>query len=165
MKNKKNIYILLPLVLLIWGAVMYQFFSFSNSSLEEIKHNEEPVFKPLVIKKREPVILEVQKRDPFLGKFEVSSASNRTVTSVKRAVKNNSVVAKKKDPIIWPIIIYKGIVSDTKDKNKVFMLVIDGRTFLMRTKNKENEVLLIEGDRETIEVVYKNESKFILIEE
>ena len=50
MKNVKTIYILLPIVLLIWGAVMYQFFSFSTTEELQTTTFNEFVLKPIDIK-------------------------------------------------------------------------------------------------------------------
>ncbi|WP_136667688.1 hypothetical protein [Flavobacterium sp. H122] len=164
MKNKKNIRILLPLVILIWGAVMYQFFTFSKSDQENVAI-QEPVVKPLMFKKREPITINVNYRDPFLGKVYVTKINKNSNHIFKKVAKTVKPIPDKIESIVWPTISYKGIVSDAKSKNKVFMLIIDGRTFLMRASNKENGVYLVEGDRESVEMEYKNESKIILIEE
>jgi hypothetical protein len=163
MKNKKSIYLLLPLVLVIWGAVMYQFFSFSNEDNSNVVPQENMVLKPIVFKKQEPVKIDVNYRDPFLGKTTLKSSRSNSVR--RGMLKPIKTIPKPVQTIVWPTILYKGIVSDTKGKNKVFMLIIDGQTFLMRTKNKENGVLLISGDRESIEVECKQETKIILIDE
>lgn len=166
MKNKKNIYILLPIVLLIWGAVMYQFFTFSNNQVSEFEPQTEISLNPLNFKEQDSVPFDVNYRDPFLGKAFVSN-ENKSVIRTTKSNSNSKLkkLAKPIETIIWPTIIYKGIVSDTKEKNKVFMLIIDGKTFLMRAKNNENGVFLVEGDRESIELEYKRETKLILLEE
>lgn len=162
MKNKKTIYILLPTVLLIWGAVMYEFFSFSTTEELKINTSNEFVFKPTAIKERDTVAINVNYRDPFLGKMYSEKgngiASKKKTTNIKKAPK---IV----EPIVWPAIVYKGIVSDTKEKNKVFMLIINGQTFLMRKGETENEIFLKEGDRESVYVKYKGNLNLILLQE
>jgi hypothetical protein len=164
MKNKKNIYILLPIVLLIWGAVMYQFFSFSNTGNETLTASNKFNLKPIAIKERDTFTINVNYRDPFLGKaYGVKNKSNDTTSRKK-------IIRKVKEPIVepvfvWPKIVYRGIVSDTKDKTKVFMLIIDGQTFLMKIGNTEKEVFLKEGDRESVYIKYKGRLNLILIEE
>lgn len=162
MKNKKSIYILLPIVLLIWGAVMYQFFTFSNNPVNELEPQTEIALKPLDFKEQDSVPFNVNYRDPFLGKTFNKPGTKSTKSNSNKVQKK---IAQPIEAIVWPTIIYKGIVSDTKEKNKVFMLIIDGKTFLMRAKNNENGVFLVEGDRESIEIVYKRETKLILLEE
>jgi hypothetical protein len=161
MKNKKNIYILLPIVLLIWGLVIYEFFSFSNYNADETIVSEVFKVKPIKIKERQTVSIAVNYRDPFLGKM-YTAVQNKTVAKKKVTTPTPKKII---DPIVWPSILYKGIVSDTKDKNKVFMLIIDGQTFLMKKGSTEREVFLKEGDRESIEVKYKGSLDYIFIAE
>lgn len=156
MKNKKSIYILLPLVLFIWGTVMYQLFSFSNSEdLPSVTSNGISL-KPIKISKRDSFTINTNYRDPFLGKMY----SSETVKSTKKRT-----TPKKAEPLVWPTIQYKGIVSDTKEKSKIFMLVINNQTHLMRKGQIENEIYLKEGDRESVYVKYKGQLNLILIED
>ncbi|MFC4816007.1 MULTISPECIES: hypothetical protein [unclassified Flavobacterium] len=168
MKNKKSIYILLPLVLGIWGSVLYQFFSFSEQEEQLNTGSVHPVnLSPIKKFAADTSEIDVNFRDPFLGGSYQSVSTNST-SSNGRPVKSAKKVKpqiKIKEPLVWPEIKYKGIVSDTKNKNKVFMLVINGRTYLMKIGSTENEVTLIEGDRETIDVKYKNEVNLFVIEE
>lgn len=162
MKSKKNIYILLPIVLLIWGAVMYQFFYFSTTEKSQATISTAFFYKTINIKKRDTIAINVNYRDPFLGKMYVE--------------KGNGIVGKKKttnlkktqkivEPIVWPVIVYKGIVSDIKEKNIVYMLIINGQTFLMRKGETENEIFLKEGDRESVYVKYKGNLNLIFLQE
>ncbi|MFY0482525.1 hypothetical protein ACI6PS_07950 [Flavobacterium sp. PLA-1-15] len=157
MKNKKNLYVLLPVVLFIWGAVLYQFFSYSDNG--EMVSVSSGTFnpKPLSIKPRDTFSIDVDYRDPFLGKIYPSTSNKINKKSTgKRQI-------KKEESIVWPSIVYKGIVSDSKDKTKVFMLIINGRTFLMKRGDVENDVFLKEGNRESIYVKYKGHLNIILL--
>lgn len=158
MKNKKSIYFLLPTVLLIWGAVLYQFFSYSNDDGQIEVLTRTIDFKPLSLKERDTFSIDVYYRDPFLGKMYLPENGNIVNKKTKRTI-------KKEEPIVWPSIIYKGIVSDVKEKNKVFMLIINGKTFLMKKGDVENEILLKEGNRESVYVKYKGNLNIILLNE
>lgn len=155
MKNKKNIYILLPVVLLIWGMVIYRFFSFERPE-EQDTQMQYDIIKPITVKQKEIFTIDVNYRDPFLGKMYLPE-SNKT-----------KIVKRKKAPepqIEWPQIIYKGIVSDAKNKKKVFMLVINGQTYLMKEKETEQEMTLKSGNRESIIVKYNGDLTKIFIQE
>lgn len=154
MKNKKSVYVLLPLVLFIWGAVMYQFFSFSTTEEEVAVPTNEISLKPIQPIKRDSFAINTNYRDPFLGK--VYTAKKDSVPKKKKAVK---VV----EPLVWPNIQYRGIVSDTKEKSKIFMLVINKKTYLMRKGQTENDVYLKDGDRESVYVKYKGHLDLIMI--
>jgi len=154
MKNKKSIYILLPVVLIIWGLILYRFLSFSGATTIEEATSYNYAVKPLAVKPRDSFVINVNYRDPFLGKMYVPAGSKS----------RNSGRGRKKltaaEPLQWPTIVYKGIVSDTKNKKKVFMVIINGTTFLMSEKDKEQEINLKNGNRDFIEVTYKgNKSK------
>lgn len=156
MKNKKSIYILLPLVLFIWGAVMYQLFSFSSSEDVQTIVPNEISLKPIQIPKRDSIVINTNYRDPFLGKmYNVN----------KDSIPKRKLTSKKIEPLVWPTIKYKGIVSDTKEKSKIFMLVINNQTHLMKKGQTENEVYLKDGDRESIYIKYKEQLNLIMIED
>ncbi|MBC7523114.1 MAG: hypothetical protein H7239_01545 [Flavobacterium sp.] len=157
MKNKKSIYIMLPLVLLIWGAIIYQFFSYVNPESSEIP-NQEFAIKPLIIKKIDSVKIKINPRDPFSGKLVDEMVK-------KRIVKQSSKkIVEIKEALVWPKINYKGIVSDNKDKIRVYMIIINNKTHLMKKGDFEEEILLIDGNRQAISLKYKRESKDVLIQ-
>ncbi|RYJ42040.1 hypothetical protein [Flavobacterium beibuense] len=156
MKNKKNIYILLPIVLLIWGMVIYRLFSFTNPETDTTIASSTVRLKPLDIKERDTFSIDVNYRDPFLGKMYRPES--------QKTLKTHSVKTIK-EPIVWPAVIYKGIVSESNGKKKVFMLSINGKTYFMTEKTTEEGVTLKKGNRSTIEVIYKGEKNEILLQE
>ena len=160
MKNKKNLFILLPVVLLIWAIVIYQFFSFSSSNVEQIATTTEYDLKPILIKERDTFSIDVNYRDPFLGKMYAPHTAKPKVKRIKPMA-----IVKIEPPVIWPTIIYKGIVSDNKEKIKIFMLIIGGKTCLMHIGSVENEVALTDGDRESVYVKYRGKLNLILQQE
>ncbi|MFE3872719.1 hypothetical protein ACFX5F_15970 [Flavobacterium sp. ZS1P70] len=160
MKNKKSIFFLLPIVLLIWGGVLYQFSSFSNTDDATLNTSTDFNIKPFKLKERKLFSVNVNYRDPFLGKMYASQQASKT--------KSTSKIRKEPKPeetIVWPVILYKGIVSDTKDKIKIYMLIIDGKTCLMKKGQIENEVFLKDGDKESVYVKYKGNLNLIMLAE
>lgn len=145
----------MPLVLFIWGTVMYQVFSFTTTEEEAIVPTNTISLKPIPIIKRDSFSINTNYRDPFLGKVYV--AKKDSLPKKKKSV-------KAKEPLVWPSIQYKGIVSDTKDKVKIYMLVINNRTCLMKKGETQNEIYLKDGDKESVYVKYKGELNLILID-
>lgn len=156
MKNKKNIYILLPIVLGIWGMVIYRLFSFSNPDTNIPATASNFTFKPIEVKARDTFSIDVNYRDPFLGKMYSNDVQKKNTSHVPKV---------KKDTLIWPNIIYKGLVSDSKEKKKVFLVSINGQTYFMNEKTTEQEVTLKKGNRNTIEVLYKGKKNKIGLQE
>lgn len=157
MKNKKSIYILLPLVLLIWGAIIYQFFNYTNPESERVTPQESLV-RPLVIKQKESIRIKINPRDPFSGKM-IDDGVNKA--HVKRNTNNAHII---KEELVWPRVNYKGIVSDNKDKIKVYMVIINGKTYLMKKGDLEEGILLKDGDRDNVSLKYKGDNKVVFIQ-
>lgn len=146
MKNKKNIFFLLPMVLMIWGGVIYQFFSIASPKENPKETITGFNIKPLQIKERKNISIDVNYRDPFLGKMYVEQ--KKSIVTPQKAPKIIEIVN-------WPTITYKGLISDSKKKNKVFLIIIDGETFYMKKGDLKNEVFLKDGNSETVKVIYK----------
>lgn len=161
MKNKKSIYILLPIVLLIWGIVIFQFFSFTTSdNIVDNKSNEFNI-KPLKVAVRDTFSINVNYRDPFLGKIYAPNSKIKT-KSTNSTIKKQS---KQENAIVWPIIKYKGLISDTKNKTKIFILIISGQNYYMKIGDTANEIFLKSGDNESVYVKYKGNLNLIMIAE
>ncbi len=157
MKNKKSIYILLPLVLFIWGALIYQFFTFNTT--ESNFNQDSGTILPLIGFKRDTFSIDLPSKDPFLGKISFYTKDSSNI-KLKKTVGTKKIVTE----IVWPSIFYKGIVSDIKDKVKVFMVIIDGETYLMKKGELQREILLKDGDKDLIQLYYKKDSKVIFIQ-
>jgi hypothetical protein len=159
MKSKKNIYILLPIVLIIWGMLIYQFFSYTSPEVIEVQE-ELPLFVKIDYKEPDTTALDINHRDPFTGKLE-NTNRNASSSNVKDANQPKTQILST--PEVQTQIEYKGIVSDVANKKKVFMVIIDNQTFLMKQGEKENEVELINGNRESITIKHKGKKKNILL--
>ncbi|HEX8269333.1 MAG TPA: hypothetical protein VF581_05535 [Flavobacterium sp.] len=156
MKNKRSIYILLPAVLLIWGSVLYQFFSLSDGGSTQLQISNDFDDEPHAELKKDTFSINVNYRDPFLGTIPKSYVP---------PAKPRKVVKDKAESLLWPTIIYKGTVSDNKEKSQVFLLIINGRTCLMKKGSVEDDVLLKRGDRRQVEVIYQKTLATIPLQE
>ena len=154
MKSKRKTYILLIVVLAIWGILIYKFFSFTSPQDNSVPSGPDITLTPFSAKPKDTFSIDVKYRDPFLGKMY---NPNHPANTKKK-------VYIPKEPVVWPTIIYKGIVSDNRDKNKVFMLNINGQTFFMNEKSVEQEVTLLSGNRNSVTVFFKGEKNTITIQ-
>lgn len=160
MKKKKSIYLLLPLVLIIWGALIYQFFSYVSPA-EINAQNEQPLLVAIEYKEPDTTAIEVNYRDPFTGRLENQKQSNSKQIQTSKNYDVNLNISDEEQVRIE----YKGIVTDAANKNKVFMVIINEQSFLMRQGDKEKEVLLIRGNDNYIIVKHRNKKeKFLIIE-
>ena len=112
MKNKKIIYVLLPVVLIVWGYVGFSIFTFGEEE-EEI----EPIRIDQIVtdKDQKPMskTLALNYADPFL------KGVRNTPVRV-RSVQKNKLATKKTDPVNWGEITYYGFIKIMEFKNKWF---------------------------------------------
>ncbi|WP_437368397.1 hypothetical protein [Maribacter litoralis] len=144
MKKQHKTYLLLAVVLLVWGMIGYKFVSAINPSVES---NDKVVvadkFVPKEIKEREQFTIVAEYRDPFLGTIR-NPASNRR--------KKVSIIVKKDLP--KKNIVYTGFITDKGSKQKIFFVTIDGQQQMMGLKDTFKEVKLVQGTNSYIKVSY-----------
>jgi hypothetical protein len=153
MKRRKSIYILLPIVIFIWATVLYQLFSYTAATPVVVENREILHEKVSGLKPIDTSLLNVNYRDPFLGKVY------RITAPIKHTLRSKP----KEPPIVWPLIIYKGMVSDERGSNGVFMLIIDGKTMLMKKGSSEKGVVILEGNRQSVTLGFSNKRNIIYL--
>jgi hypothetical protein len=148
-------------VLFVWSAVLYQVFSFTNNDEIISANDPEFIIKPLKVKQRQSFVIDVNYRDPFLVKMYLA----QTISKVKTEKSTIKKTPNVQETLVWPVILYKGMISDTKDKAKIFMIIIDGQNHYMKIGDTENEIYLKSGDKESVYVKYKGNLNLIMIQD
>ncbi len=149
MKNKTKTYILLALVLSIWGAIGFKIVEAVNpSEANTTAQNFDVSFSPQINSEIDTFSIETVNRDPFLG----------TLTTKRKIV---NTVPKPKT-IVWKPIIYHGNISKNDAKKNIFIVSIDGKQYLMKLGQTISDIKLVRGDTKKIVVVYKGHRKSIL---
>ena len=152
MKSKRNTYILIGLVLIIWGLVIYQFFDGAGPVENLMVQNELTSFRPKEVQPRDTFSINTFERDPFLGTF-------KTKPRVKRSY------IKPPEPISWPSIVYKGTISNSSNAGNIFIVEINGTQHLLKKGAAENGVKLLKGGDKQITVSYQKQQKQIAIQQ
>lgn len=148
MKNKTKTYVLLILVLAIWGVIGYRIFSAVNPSTPEISQQHLDIsFRPQTYHKVDTFSISTVNRDPFLGTL---------------------IVEKKKIPkktrgktIEWKPINYHGTISKKDANPNIFIVSIDGKQYLMKKGQVFNDVKLVKGNSNQITVSFQGIRKTI----
>jgi len=149
LKGKKGLYILLPLVAFIWGAIVYQILDAFSDEDTTVTTTTAMTFSKIENKTRDPFTISEIKRDPFLG----------TMYKPKKVVIKKPKPKIKKPEINWPTIQYKGLVTGSQNGTAVYLIQINGADQLMKRKDIINEVTLIKGSPASITVKYKGKTK------
>lgn len=127
MKNKKLLYILVPLSLIIWGLIFYRIFTGLKNT--DIPDTTRPAFKarqetPL----KDSFTLVANYRDPFLGGNVIVAKPQTTSSSVGK----RQFISTTTTPPPLPDVQYFGIISNAGNRNKVGLIKIQGRDFLLK---------------------------------
>ncbi|MEW7291275.1 hypothetical protein [Aquimarina sp. 2304DJ70-9] len=148
LKGKKALYVLLPVVAFIWGAIIFQVIGAFSDEDPEITKAAEVNVAPVEVKERDKFSIGAIERDPFLG----------TAYKPKKKV----IVSKpkiKKPPLVWPSITYKGVVSGQGNANAIYLIQIDGADQLMKARQTISEVTLVKGKSSSVRMKYKGKIK------
>lgn len=154
MKNKNKTYILLAIVLGIWGTIGYQIFSKLNPGEEPIvAQNNNVSFTPKKDIKKDTFSINTSHRDPFLGTL-YNKSKTATASSSKKTVK---------DTLKWASIVYKGKISKQQSSNSIYILEINGTQQLLKVGKKYEGITLIKGSKKSIVVSFKGKRKSISV--
>ncbi|TKG88108.1 hypothetical protein EYV94_27630 [Puteibacter caeruleilacunae] len=150
-KSKTNIYILLPVVIALWGTIFYKVF-WGNGGDEPLLMEVQPVNMKVSkqVEASTDFQLKLNYADPFLGtqyvKKKVAVATKKSKPSRNRALAN------------WPGVSYNGCISN--DKGELAHLLINGRTSLVAKDAIVNEISVLEITADSILLKCQSEKKW-----
>lgn len=154
MKNKKLLYVLIPAVIFIWGAIIYKIViglsgsdgnSFQEIKMNEIKSNEVS---------NDTFSINPTYRDPFSGK-RVKNSNPISGSFTNQLSTNPSPQTK------WPEIIYGGIVKNQKSNKQLVIIQINGQSNTIKIGETYNGVMLTRVFKDSIEVKFGKEKKYV----
>ena len=154
MKGKRNTYLLLILVLVVWGIIGYRIIgAISPSETPENLPVTDVDFRPEPVKQQARFKLHDYPRDPFLGGYVV-----KPVTKPQRSV-------KKKPEISWPAIRYSGFVSGTQSGENIYFIYINSRQYLLKPGIEAEGIKLIKGNPTSVILRFKGQNQTFLRKE
>lgn len=155
MKNKKLTYVLLPMVLLIWGAILYRIVNVvgDNEGVISPSSVQHQPMQPIV---QDTFALLLSYRDPFLGKMPATKTPGNT--GPKPIV---PVVVTPEKPIVWPAISYGGRIKSEEGNRQLVFVQINGQANIMKIGDMINEITLNSVSKDSIEVQFGKYKKVI----
>lgn len=150
MKNKTKTYLLLIVVLGIWGTIGYKILNGLNPNIpQEIAQNMDMTFKPNQQITNEVFYITAIERDPFLG--TLSNRKKRKSTAVNTIPKQKSIENN-------PSISYSGSIKKQNTSSEVFVISINNKQYLLKKGQTVDSIRLIRGNSKEVVVRYKNKS-------
>lgn len=157
MKKQNKTYVLLALVIGVWGIIGFKFFSAVNPATKEIAQStSDEIFIPQQIKERELFAIVADYRDPFLGTVQAPK---------KKGAKRSTKPTIKKEIVPAKSIQYTGFITDKGSKQKIFFITVDGQQQMMSANDTFQEVKLLRGTKTSIRVKYNGRIQNIALTE
>lgn len=152
MNKKGKTYLLLVVVLGIWGTIGYQVYSKLNpDEMPVVATNSSVSFSPKQEMTKDTFSISTSHRDPFLG----------TAYQAKQNSTQTSAVKKSKDTIVFPPLSYKGVISKQQSSQNIFIIEISGTQQLFKVGKQVDDITLIKGDKKSVLVSFKGKRKTI----
>lgn len=159
MKNKKLTYILVPIVVLIWGYALLQLFSdnkhvYTSNSEYELEDDE------LLKDSLHFETLYFDFSDPFLNRKIIQTKYNRaTKQSNQQPIRyhKKKIVPQRNIPVSWPNIIYGGTINKSKA-----LITINNELEILHVNDDFQSIKILQIYEDSIKVKLKEEIKTIL---
>ncbi|MEO1012829.1 MAG: hypothetical protein AAFX53_16130 [Bacteroidota bacterium] len=153
MKKNQKTYVLLAIVLGVWGLIGFKLLKAANPEpVETAPLMTKERFVPETIQKRDTFTILANYRDPFLGTVSTPKIPKRKTTAQPQ---------KKKAP--EKQISYTGFVANGSSDPDIFFVTIEGQEQMMTVNAVASEVKLIHGTKQMIKVRYDGMSKTIAL--
>ncbi len=166
MKNKKSLYILLPLTCLIWGVIAFKIYAaFQDKGEEHIAFANSIAIEKKQKKEEENYTLNLDYGDPFATSKRYKSKHNQQNTNLKtKSINKKSTKDKKeiKEQKTKLNLKYKGKIQDQYNGKESIILNINGATQILSNpykKTKGFEIVKVWED--SIQVNTNGEIKII----
>ncbi|MEM1003020.1 MAG: hypothetical protein AAGH46_10270 [Bacteroidota bacterium] len=145
LKNKTKTYVLLVLVIGVWGTVAYKIIDALNPSLPDIPVQTMVEVKDYRIKQQlDTFSIKKVYRDPFLG----------TIYKPKKT-KTKPILKPK---VNWIPVQYDGMISNGGN-NKVFLVRINNQQHLLRTGQSKDSMTVVSGNNTYVKLKYQGAIK------
>lgn len=167
MKNKKLLYILLPLALIVWGVIIYKITESLKAPAEnKLKASTLNIHKRNDVQVPDTFQLLLNYTDPFLSSLAIQKKEIFSVSPSKHPVSYIPMhkAAPTKASVIqveWPQVLYTGLIENRIKKARVAMLRIGEAEHLISEGQTYEGVTLMKIYGDSLKIMYKKEEKFI----
>lgn len=162
MKNKKTLYLLIPLAIAIWGNIFYKIYTAMHGDEEVPVSLPNHLPSETTTELNDTFSIYPDYRDPFFGtmqrknKSTVSSANSVSNSSIKPGINGNTSIQ-----LNFPKIVYGGLIKNENSKKQLALLLINGNSYTLKIGEQAEHVQLINLFKDSIEVKYNNLRKYI----
>jgi hypothetical protein len=163
MKNKKSVYILLPVVVLVWSAILYQVYEGAGDA-PAYQYRRSPEADSLTgIVEKKSYQLYLNYPDPFRGALRAEKRTVQQAAVVPAQPKQEPALPEEPQPetFDWNRLRYKGMVEHKERKKPVALLEFDGKSYMLSQGSSQDNIMVKKISKDSVEVIIGQESAFI----
>jgi hypothetical protein len=165
MKNKKLMYILIPLTLFVWGIIIYKIFDATKGENDD--NRSQPVIRATKEAynyfelPKDTAKLLLNYNDPF--------ASSLSPDTTKKSNTGATIIKFKSKPDIksafnWNFIKYSGYVQNPGSKSLIGIVKINGKIIMLSEGETSSGVKLIKNLKDSIKISFDDKATFIKLQ-
>jgi hypothetical protein len=158
--NKYLQYFLIIAVIGVWGAVMYRLIhGLSDKNIPIIASNvpiQSDIENPI-----DTFSLYADYPDPFLPDTDTLSSEDVKKVSEKSDFNSSNSKSEDNTALIIAAIKYNGIIENTDKKSTVGIITINGKEFLVKEKQKVDDIMIKNIRKDSVHVSYKGKLFYI----
>ena len=150
MKNKKQIYVLLPTVALVWGIIIYKIITGASPDHPDYQHpGMVKAGAAITTKVIEPYTLSLNYDDPF-GKIQRPVTKKPAGKKISPAKK--TVPKVKKPEIDLSKYKYQGMIQNAGSKHKIALVMINNEMKMIKEGELIDEFKVVKITKESIQI-------------
>ncbi len=174
MNSKRSVYLLLPLVLLVWGLIGWRIWAAASDSAPGIESLPAMALRAKPAAARHRPVLLLTYGDPFkpgpsrnappvTGPMPAASAFSsapvsRPATSLNFAVRPTTPAAAVVS-VVWPQIKYLGVIAHSGGNAQVALLAIDNQEMVVKAGKSERGVQVLKLFRDSVQLSFSGQKK------
>lgn len=161
-KNKNVQYLLLILVLGIWGSIAFQMCDFLEDNTVRIPTTQTLAILSNHSSERDSFTIAINYSDPFLGK-QIQNFKTKKKRPIKRSKYQRPVPPSKTaaQPSVMPKIVYQGYAVNGHQISMV-RIAIDKKIYTLKQMTQKKGITVLEMYKDSIIVGWKGERKTIV---
>lgn len=156
MKNRKVIFVLLPLVVVVWGVIIYRVVVVMNGGNppvgDAISMTQEPKTETINYQ------LALNYADPFLGTRQLPKPAPKVQVTKHRPRKQKKSVSKK---VSIPALRYNGRVENRTSNEERHMISVNGKAHIITIGNEIDGVVLKRVFSDSVEFKWNKETIYV----
>lgn len=162
MKNKKVIYYLLPVVLLLWSVILYRIYTGTSGQPKMHGYPSHASEKILGIPEKKEYSLLLNYSDPFTNHPSAVTKQRKSEVILNASVITDNKLLDHPSNYDWANVLYVGTIEHADKNYSIALLQIQGKSYMLSIGKKTSEGMqLLKITQDSVQLRVGKEKKYI----